>query len=199
MTLQTSNIILRVCLVLVAGSATADDVNGNFSVRGAGSTQCSQFSVSYDQAETEKIQRIVHWMQGYISARNKLESNTFDTIPVYDEKDLVTLLNIICVKNPNIILEGALNNLVSVFEPTWVVSSSKLSILENSDGNVPIRDAVMAQVQRALTNKGLYKGLIDGTYGSRSAEALKSYQSEKNLTQTSLPDIQTLLSLLVEN
>jgi hypothetical protein len=199
MPLRIRQFILGVSLVMGAGYAAADDVDGSFAVRGVGTAQCSQYASSYDQAETKSLQRVIHWMQGYLSARNKISDGVFDLVPVYRAEDLVALLNAVCEKNPDIRLEAATNSLISLFKPTWVTSSSELSILEDGERNVPIRNAVLAQIQQALADNGFYDGVVDGVYGTRSANALRTYQSEQDLALTGLPDMQTLLRLLIGN
>lgn len=199
MPLRTRLILLGASLATVTGYATADDADGNFAVRGVGSAQCSQYTTAYEQREAQSLQRAVHWMQGYFSARNKTSDGVFDLMPVYRAEDLVALLNAVCERNPDIRLETATHSLVALFEPTWVTSSSELSVLEDGERNVPIRNAVMIQVQQALADAGFYDTVVDGVYGRRSASALRAYQADQEIAQTGLPDMPTLLRLLIND
>lgn len=194
---RARNLFFVLPLTTIPAQAIADDANGNFAVRGVGTAQCGQYTTTYQQGDVQALQRVINWMQGYVSARNKVSEGHFDLLPIYRAEDLVALLNAVCTQNPDIRLEAATHSLIQLFEPSWVTSSSELSVLEQGDLRVPIRNAVLAQVQQALANEGFYEGVVDGVYGARSANALRSYQSEENLEQTGLPDLQTLLRLLV--
>lgn len=180
-----------------AGHAAASDVNGNFAIRGIGSAQCDQYTATYENNEAEALRRVVHWMQGYMSARNKTTEDVFDTIPAYRPEDLVTLLNAVCVANPEIRIEAAANGVLSLFEPTWISEGSTLSILEEGERSLPMRSAVLRQVQQALADAGFYDADVDGVYGKRSAQALREFQAQRGMEQTGLPDLPTLLTLLV--
>lgn len=180
-----------------AGYAAASDVNGNFAIRGIGSAQCGQYTATYEKGEAEALRRVIHWMQGYLSARNKATEGVFDTVPAYRPEDLVALLNAVCVKNPEIRIEAAANGVFLLFEPTWFSENSELSVLEEGGQRLPIRKVVLGQVQQALSDEGFYDASVDGVYGKRSVRALKDFQEKRGIAVTGLPDLPTLLALLV--
>lgn len=180
-----------------AGYATASDINGNFAIRGIGSAQCDQYTATYEEGETEVLRRVIHWMQGYLSARNKTTEGAFDTVPTYRPEDILALINAVCVENPEIRIEAAANGVLSLFEPTWISESSELSVLSEGGRRLPIRNAVLGQIQQALSDAGFYDADVDGVYGKRSAKALQNFQEKRGIEATGLPDLPTLLTLLV--
>src|SRR5262249_21122229 len=54
---------------------------------------------------------------------------------------------------------------------------------------------VIAGVQYQLMSRGYYRGRVDGTYGSRTASAVRAYQSSAGLPATGRLDMQTLEAL----
>lgn len=56
-------------------------------------------------------------------------------------------------------------------------------------------DPATASVQKKLKGMGYYSGEVDGTYGSRTAAAIRRYQIAKNLQVTGRLNPQTRKSL----
>jgi len=59
-----------------------------------------------------------------------------------------------------------------------------------ADGRAPTRpsaDPLVAQIQAALVDRGLYSGTVDGLMGPRSAAAILAFEKQAGLPQTGLP------------
>lgn len=60
------------------------------------------------------------------------------------------------------------------------------------------RGSEVKKLQQALQSKGLYKGKIDGVYGSGTTAAVKAFQKQKNLTRDGVAGKMTLGALYAE-
>lgn len=199
MLLQYRVISVGFLITCISGASFANDINGNFAVRGVGSAGCNQYTEAYEQGNTETLERVLHWTQGYISARNKMTEGTFDTIPTYRVEDILALINVVCLNNQDSQLETATSSIIDLFEPVWLSASSNVSTLEADGQSLPLRDGVLRQVQQALADQGFYDSTVDGVFGARSATALRAFQSSEGLTETGLPDLATLMRLLLDS
>lgn len=71
--------------------------------------------------------------------------------------------------------------------------SGSLSIIRPGD-----RGSEVKKLQQALQSKGLYKGKIDGVYGSGTTAAVKAFQKQKNLTRDGVAGKMTLGALYAD-
>src|SRR2546429_220431 len=62
-----------------------------------------------------------------------------------------------------------------------------------------IKGVVIAEVQRQLISRGYYQGRIDGSYGRRTAFALRAFQFGSGLPPTGHLDTSTLNTLGISN
>lgn len=191
-----TKISLGLCIASLPGPVLAMDSEGNFAIRGVGSATCTQFVATYDEGETAGILRVIHWMQGYFSARNKIQDGVFDAVPVYNPDQVASLINAVCRNNRDARIETAAHGIIALFENAWLSSPSDLVSLDQGGASLEIRSAILAQIQQALADRGLYSSSVDGVYGARTAEALRRYQAAEGFSETGLPDLPTLVELL---
>jgi peptidoglycan hydrolase-like protein with peptidoglycan-binding domain len=77
------------------------------------------------------------------------------------------------------------------------VSATNPSYLTSFYHSTPARmnRRIIAEAQYQLTSRGYYRGRIDGTYGSRTAFAVRAFQSSAGVPPTGQLDVQTLNAL----
>lgn len=176
--------------------ADAADADGNYAVRGAGGTSCTQFTQAVEE-EKPGVNRMVNWMEGYITGINRLRDNTFDVSPILDTGSVATIVLNVCRNNADISMEVALARVLNTFERARVREQSEIVETQANDRTVLIRRSTLRALQGELARLGHYGGAQDGIYGPRTRKALQAYQAAQGIAETGLPDPQTVVRLLV--
>jgi len=172
------------------------DTNGNYALRGVGSASCNTYTEALEN-DTTRAQAYIAWMAGYITARNRTGAETFDVLPLISGADVAGLMRVVCLQNSDTSFEGAVDAALNLFYPARVKEDSPLLQLEHDGRQISIRVATLAQVQAALSKKGLYSSSIDGAYGPSTRTAIQEFQKSRKLNETGLPDADTLVALLL--
>lgn len=189
-------LIFSAAVVCIPTFSLSADVDGNYALRGLGSASCSEYTQALVNDPTQ-AQVFVAWMAGYITARSRTEEDTFDVLPLISGAEVAGLLRVVCSQNSDASVETALDASLRLFEPARVVSDSPLLELTHDNRTVLIRQSTFQQVQGALSLEGLYDGVVDGEYGPGSRSAIIAFQERRDLTQSGLPDADTLVALLL--
>lgn len=186
-----------VAALAVSNGAYAADTDGNYALRGVGSAACSDYTAALNGQGGAQVEVYVAWLAGYITARSRMEPETFDVLPLVAGGDVAGLMNVICTQNPDATFESAADAAIRLFEPARVQRDSPLLELAHEGRIVLVRQVTFEQVQEALAAAGLYDGEIDGAYGLGSRSALIAFQEAQGLLVTGLPDADTLVALLL--
>lgn len=188
---------LAVALPLAASASSEDD---RFATRGLGANSCTALT-SGEQTELEPAVRaqLASWIGGYISYRNRTENGLFETMPVQNLNALAELTRVVCLNNPDALVESAVFALVGRMAVLGLPAEAPLQTLRNDEYEVSVREGVTLEVQKHLVAEGLLEeGGADGVFGRRTAEALLTFQEDRNLTRTGLPDAMTLFVIAGE-
>lgn len=191
-----SSALLALTLAGASGAFAADE-DGRFSIRGIGTTTCSEYSALLVQPDDGRLARYAGWAGGYLSARSREAEATFDVAPIQDVGSIMRLVGGVCAGNPQVSFEAAIDGLIETLRPISVTGESELLRLERQGSVVAVRESVLRQVQQALQERGLYQFAIDGAYGPGTAGALQSFQQQNNLDVNGLPDARTVVALLL--
>lgn len=167
-----------------------------FAVEGAGRVSCKQFTALYKDQKSTDYQHVMGFVEGYLTAANRYEPNTFDLTPWHNAVALGLILEKHCGAHPDETLVSTLQRMVTSFRPIRVASFSKLVEVGDDKKRTIVYDAVLKRSQAALRNKGLYQGPEDGIYTPTLREAFKKFQQQKSLPASGLPDPATLWTLL---
>lgn len=189
-----------VCLFLATTTPAAfgADQSGNFAVRGFGSARCQDYEAAARENNSEALLAYASWLQGYFSARNQMAVGTFDTVPIYQATELLTLLRSVCARSENLLVENAASEIIDLFEAAYTSEPSEVLTLERDGARATIRSATLTQVQQRLRDLGYYDSAVDGVFGDRSATAIERFQAQAGLPETGLPDLATLVELFIE-
>lgn len=191
------------CMAAVAAGlagptgAAAADANGNFALRGYGSRTCQVFNAEFPDAKHSA--NYGSWLMGYVSARNRVESETFDILPLLDGMVLLQAVSTVCKDQPTITVESAANEVIRAIAPLHQRSETSIVVVENDGRKIAIREGMLSALQVRLVELGMYSGPVDGQWTTSLAAAVKTFQMNKNITATGLPDLATLLRALVLN
>lgn len=177
-------------LMLPAQGAFAASAQGDYAVIGIGSLTCKAY---LEQLSTENPPLLAYseWVSGYLSGLNRTLPDTFDASYISDNTHLAKLVGRVCRTQPDQLTETVLAQLVTSMMSAELTQYS--DVVRVSVGNTAV-------AIRRLTLDRLIGVLVEQDYlPERRAfdetvrDALIRFQADKNLTQTGLPDTETLI------
>lgn len=181
-------------LCLWSATAQAANEQGQFAVRGIGIQDCAAFTKGYKE-RSQGAFVFAGWLDGYISAVNRLQPGTFDAAPWQLTDILMVLINNHCAANPDQRLFTVVQSLVAFYGEQRLANSSDRIDAKVGDKTISVYKEVMRRAQLALAKAGVYSGTADGVFGPKTQAAFEAFQEKSNLTKTGLPDQQTLYRL----
>lgn len=182
--------------VAIAPQALAQDNTKQFAVEGAGNLTCSEFIRARSDKGSAAYQRIMGFIEGFLTGANRYEANTFDLTPWHNAAALDLIIEKHCTGHPEDTLVGLVQRLVTGFRPIRVAQFSPLMEVGNGQNRAFVYEAILRRAQAALKLRGLYLGAEDGRYSPELRKALADFQTSAGLTATGIPDPATLWTLL---
>lgn len=184
-------------LAAFAPPASAIDGAGRFAVRGLGTQTCKAVlpALQTDKASDEAL---ATWMMGYISAMNRMASDTFDVSPVLEPVALLQMVASLCQRQPEMQVEAVLIELLKALGPARVHADTPIVTMQEGTANARLRAETLASIQRALTKGGFYAGPANGAADAATVAGLKAFQKSQSLAQTGVADPATLVRILVD-
>jgi hypothetical protein len=193
--LGTGIAVLAAVAISIPAPAAAGTQAGQFAVEDAGRLNCSAYSKAR-AANGPDQQRMVGFIEGYLTAANRYEPDTFDLTPWHNHFALALILDQHCKKNPSDTLVNATQKLVLTMKPQRLSNFSKLLEIKDGKERTIIYQSVLERAQAELTRKKLYKGAADGRYSPELKVALQTFQRTAKLPPSGMPDPATLWALL---
>ena len=92
--------LVAILFLAVAFPAAAADENSRYKLRGHGAFQCSKY-LADRRADLKATSSYADWFNGYLTAYNLLQPQTYAIAPNHDAGGLLTYLDLFCAKNPN--------------------------------------------------------------------------------------------------
>lgn len=192
--------VLKIVILIVAAVAVfqlgAADRSGKFAVKGAGKRSCTDFVTSYDEKNTDYY-LYGGWLEGFVSSYNQFQDKTYDAVPWQTTELMLALLHRYCKSNEKVAFLTAVNRLLKSLFPARITTESDIVEVAFKQNKSYYYKDVIVVVQQRLKELGFYQGETDGNYQMDSIEALLNFQKQYGLTQSGLPDQQTLTSLLL--
>ena len=186
---------ITIAVFLATCPASAADRSGNFVLRGAGSQVCPAFMTAINSRDQQASTTYLAWLQGYLSAHNRLAPDIFDLMPTQGAADFMGVVKAICEKAPQFSVENAANQAVALLRPLAQTAPSPLVRLEHKTKTVSVRENVLKQLESRLVALGHLRAAP--TANARNlAElhaAIEKFQRAEKLEATGLPDLATLL------
>lgn len=187
---------LAVALAMFAtGGAEAADESGEFAVFGPGVRSCAEFRGLVDSNARDAL-LYIGWFQGYLSRANLTDENVYSALPVVDANSAATLLYRVCANNPSVTFERAADSLIKLMAPMAVTERSEIVKIAQGERTIEIWQATLIRIQQELQSLGHYQGEADGLFGSGTRQALTAFQKEQGLSESGIPDIETLAAFL---
>jgi hypothetical protein len=181
-------------LALAVPNAFAADQEGNFAVKGIGLERCERY-VAEKTANSQTFWYFLSWLNGYLTAYNQYQPETYDITPRTDVRNLAAAFETYCTQNPkHSFLQGAISLTRSVAERRSV--SRPAPVDDQAVRPAALSREAVRQGQQALRDQGFYTGNIDGVMGPGTSTAIKAFQKAENLAVTGNFDRVTLARLL---
>jgi len=185
------------CLVLVTHAlpVRAEDPNGRFAVKGAGTLPCKVLT-----AEREKKSNgyflIGGWLEGYLSAHNRYVDDTFDITSFESTELLLAVIGDHCAKHPEDRLYPVVNAMIAKLADDRLRATSERVQVSDGTRTTMLYQATIRRIQETLAARQLYQGEADGTFSDATKTALAEFQKGINFEATGFPDQATLWRLL---
>lgn len=186
--------LFAACAILHTGAA-ASDADGNFALRGYGARTCGTYLSEI--SDPDYARQYGSWLMGYMTARNRLQPDTFDILPFVDGSMLLQAVSAVCADRKEMTVEGATSEVIRAIAPLHQRVASAAITVERSGQSVRIRQDAIATLQARLTKRGLYSGAADGKWSEELALAVQEFQLREQITATGLPDLATLVRVIV--
>lgn len=175
---------------------SADNGSRQFAVEGAGTLECKAFIAARADKGSAEYQRLIGFVEGYLSAANRYEPTTFDLSPWHNAAAFDLIVEKHCSKNPEDTLVSVVQKMVGAFRPLRVAEYSPLVEVGAGKNRAFVYEAILKRAQAALLARGLYRGAEDGVFTAQMRDALIAFQRSANLYETGVPDPATLWTLL---
>lgn len=175
--------------------ARAANASGKFAIKDIGRTTCSDFS-SVRKADGPHYQQLIGFAEGYLTAANRYEPNTFDLTPWHTLGGIGVILDGYCRTNGAVHFVAALEKMVVAMQPLRLADYSPAIDIVGGGHHVRVYQTILKRAQGVLHRQGLYTGAEDGLDAPQLREAIKTFQQKEKLDPTGLPDPATLWKLL---
>lgn len=189
--------ILQVCIFLClvySVAANAADKQGRYSIHGAGLLECKVF-VDERKKQSPAYMMIGGWMDGYITAINKLEKSTFDITSFTTTELLSVLIDKHCASHPDDLLAPVLDAILIKLHADRVQEASPLAVVRVGEVQTSLYAKTLADIQAKLIQKKFLNKTSAGIWSADVQDALRRYQTSANLESTGFPDQKTLWHL----
>lgn len=185
---------LGLAAMVAAGPLLAKDQAGRYFVEGAGQITCEDY-LGYTQSQGPELGQIAAWLNGYLTAHNKLQDGTFDKTPWQTIEVLVYQLQQFCNANKDARFERGAAELMTFLEPNRITEYEELAPVANGENTVYLYESVIQRVRDALGKTGIDVAPTENGL----SDAIRAFQAtDARLPQDGLPDQNTLLQLFAK-
>ena len=182
-------------LMACCSPVAAVDEDREFAIKGLGLANCERF-VEARNAQSREYFRFGGWINGYLSATNRYEGQTFDVAPWQSTGLLAGWLARFCENNPDVPFVRAMAMMVNALGKERLTTRSERVEARVGDATVHVYESVLRRVQERLSEEGHYEGAATGNFDNQTQDALERFQRDAGLEPTGLPDQATLAKLL---
>lgn len=196
---------IAVMLGVMAQAPVAIASDGQFAVEEYGRVGCAEFTAARTNKDGAAYARIMGFVQGYLTAANRYEVDTFDLSPWHNAPAFDLILDKHCQDKPKDTLVATLQMMVSAFRPLRVAKPSPIVKVSDGQKYLFVYDAILRRAEMVLKARGYLAATTipaaattpqPYAYTPVLREAFRKYQTDKGLDPTGLPDTATLWTLL---
>lgn len=194
--MRRSILTLLVAGALSAPSHAEEPTDNSFAVEGAGRLDCAAFNSARANRASPDYQRIIGFVEGYLTAANRYEDNTFDLTAWHNAAALDLILDSHCTENQDDTLVSVVQRMVTGFRPVRIATFSPMVEVGDGRHSAIVYKSILGRAQAALKRRGLYNGEETELFSPEMREALIQFQRQSSLNETGVPDPATLWTLL---
>ena len=187
---------IALLLALVPCNARAQEENRQFAVEGVGNLTCSRFAQARENKDSGEYDRMIGFIEGYLSAANLYEPNTFDLTPWHNAAAFGLILENHCEQHPEDTLVSVTQRMVPGFRPLRIARFSPMLEVGDGQNRAFVYETVLRRAQAALQVLGFYSGPENGQFSPELSAAFRHFQEQRGLNPTGVPDPATLWTLL---
>ncbi len=179
------------CALIFPSISFAADSNDAFAIKGAGIAKCSKF-IEFHQKKDDIYLVFGGWLEGYLTAINQQQANTFDLAPWQSTQLMLIAAEALCKQKPDMTFQSAVQILIAELMPQKVTQGGKFISIDK----YVYQEEVVKRIKNALKSRNLYSGNVnDVQYDEKLKIAVKKFQKNIQQPQTGLPDQGTLYEL----
>jgi hypothetical protein len=187
--------LVGIGFVFAASAAIASTKDGQFAVEDSGRVSCATFTRAMAK-KSDDYHRYVGFIEGYLTAANRYEPNTFDLTPWHTSGAVALILNTHCTKHPNDNLAMAAQRFVIAMAPIRLANFSNIVEVGDAKHKAYVYATILKRAQLELKRLGLYRAEATGQFTPETRAALLQFQTLAKLDATGVPDSATLWVLL---
>lgn len=189
-------LVLAVSLAIAAASAHCADARSKYSVRGSGLLTCAHF-VQARKTRSNAYYAFAGWIDGFVTARNQQQENTYDVLSFESLELLMLLINQHCEKHPNDHFFSVVNSLLERRQGDRLVEESPILKVQVGKRTALHYVETIIRLQKKLGALGYFHGTVTGGYGDDVKRAVAAYQKDHGMKPTGFPDQTTLWRIFV--
>ncbi|MCF6196676.1 MAG: peptidoglycan-binding protein [Emcibacter sp.] len=167
------------------------DKDGRYAIRGAGLLSCKVF-LEERPKKSPAYMMIGGWLDGYITAYNKLQQDTFDVSPYASTELLGVVIGQHCKDNPDDLLGPILDSILARLNKDKLDTASPFVTVTVGDYETSLYARTIQEIQTRLSQKGLFKGISNGNWNDETTAAVARYQKAIGYNASGYPDQKTL-------
>ncbi len=190
--------LIAAALLCSATNTFAMDAQGSFAVKGVGLSKCSDFVAVAKGQDQGALARYVGWIGGFVTASNQHLKDNFDITPWQNMRTLTLALVNHCDKNADMRFGEAVVRMAGSLYKDRLTTKSELIAIEHEGKHHYVYKEPIRRTQAKLSELGLYSGDIDGDFNDATKTALMTFQTERKLKETGMPDQNTIFQLLLK-
>ncbi|MEM1380841.1 MAG: peptidoglycan-binding domain-containing protein [Pseudomonadota bacterium] len=188
---------MLVAVVASVTTASAEDTEGRYAVKGSGQMPCAEFTRALAD-RTEAATQALSWLAGYLTAINASEDATFDIVSWQSEGMIAQALDARCKANPDEPLAKAVEAMVAIMRPDRIAIQETPIEVKLGQRKRVLYPSVITRMQSALKTAGADVD-VNGEFDEATERALRDFQRNASLAATGFPDSITLFRLLNTN
>lgn len=166
------------------------DSSNAYAIKGAGIAKCSKF-IEFHQKKSDVYLVFGGWLEGYLTATNQQQTDTFDLAPWQSTQLLLLATESLCKQKPDMQFQEAVQVLIGQLAQQRITQGGKFVTIDS----YIYQEEVVKRMKNALKSRGLYSGVGDGQYDDKLKAAVKQFQKGIKQPETGLPDQGTLYEL----
>ncbi|MEP4195016.1 MAG: peptidoglycan-binding domain-containing protein [Aliishimia sp.] len=167
----------------------AADKGGSYALEGPGRVSCRAFAEI--DASSDQMKLLAAWTLGYLSAHNRILSDTYDLTPWQNIESVLGLTRQYCLSNGEATYEESLQELMRFLAPDRLQAAEPIVQIGSGPLQAVVYGSTIKEVRQILEREGYALPKNDEAL----ATTLQKFQRNNALPETGILDQATLLVL----